>query len=289
MLKIDITTELIKSLDEFVKHKSVPRNEILLTWIGQAGFIMKFHDKILFIDPYLSNYLSKKYQGKLFPHIRLMGIPLSPEKITNVDYVFSTHPHSDHMDPETLSVLSQKNPNCRFIIPAAAKEEAIRRGIQQDQIISAFADKYIQLGTDFKIKPIPAAHESLEVNENEEHFFLGFIFFINNIRIYHSGDCVPYYGLNSRLNRCEINLALLPINGRDEYRLNNGIAGNFLTNEAIEVCRSANIENLLVHHFGMFAYNTVSEQDLDSLKTLNTPDLSIFVPEINKVYRISKN
>ena len=54
-----------------------------------------------------------------------------------------------------------------------------------------------------------------------------------------------------------IDIALLPINGRDEYRSQNGVPGNFTVTEAVQLCRSAGIPELLCHHFGLFDFNTV--------------------------------
>ena len=291
MPKVNISIERITSLEEFVNNKSIPSDEIHLTWIGQAGFMFKFKDKLIMIDPYLSDYLSKKYKGKLFPHIRLMEIPILPEKIVNVDYILSSHAHSDHMDPETLTILSDNNQGCKFIVPAAEIEEAINRGVKRHQITPANNKKSIFLEEKIKIIGIAASHEDLKVNEKGEFHYLGFVFDLGGIKIYHSGDCIPYEGLYEKLKDFNIDLALLPINGRDEYRLSNNIAGNFKITEVLEICQKTGIKNLMVHHFGMFAYNTVSYDELKKLKkesSKSSKALRIIVPEINVVYKIRK-
>ncbi|MCJ7651236.1 MAG: MBL fold metallo-hydrolase [Candidatus Lokiarchaeota archaeon] len=288
MSKIKITTEFIKNLERYIENKSVPSNEVQLIWIGQAGFIFKFKDKLLVIDPYLSDALSKKYKGKLFPHIRLMEIPISPHLITNVDYIFCSHAHSDHMDPETISILSEKNNEVKIIVPAAEMEEAINRGAKIHQIVKANDGEILFLEFGIKITGVAAAHESLKVNENAEHYFLGYVFDFEGIRIYHSGDCTPYEGLIEKLKELEIDLALLPINGRDEYRLENNIAGNFKISEVIDVCKSAKIEHLIAHHFDMFAYNTVTKEELEDLRAASSSQLQIIIPEINIIYKIKK-
>lgn len=288
MPKVNISIERITSLEEFVNNKSIPSDEIHLTWIGQAGFMFKFKDKLIMIDPYLSDYLSKKYKGKLFPHIRLMEIPISPDKIVNVDFNLSSHAHSDHMDPETLKILSDNNQDCKFIVPAAEIEEAIKRGVKRHQITPANNQKTIFLEEKIKIIGIAASHEHLKVNEKGEFHYLGFVFDLGGIKIYHSGDCIPYEGLYEKLKDFNIDLALLPINGRDEYRLSNNIAGNFKIPEVLEICKITGIKNLIVHHFGMFAYNTVSYDELQQLKKESSKALRIIVPEINVVYKIRK-
>ncbi len=288
MSKIKITTEFIKNLEKFIEIKSSPKNEIQLAWIGQAGFIFKYRNKILIIDPYLSDYLSEKYKDKIFPHIRLMKIPILPQVISTVDYILCSHAHSDHMDPETLSILSDNNQDVKIILPAAELEEGLNRGVKSHQIIQADDGKLLNLENTIKIIGIAASHESLKVNEKGEHYFLGYIFEFEGIRVYHSGDCIPYDGLTSKLKELEIDLALLPINGRDEYRLKNNIAGNFSVLEVMEICKTAKIENLIVHHFGMFAYNTVTRGELEELRAASSTQLQIIIPEINVIYKIKK-
>ena len=288
MSKVNISFERITSLEEFIENKSIPSDELHLAWIGQAGFMFKFKDKLMIIDPYLSDYLSKKYKGKLFPHIRLMEIPISPEKIVNIDYIISSHAHSDHMDPETLTILSDNNQDCNVIVPVAEIEEAINRGVKRHQIIPANDQKTIFLEEKIKITGIASSHEDLKINEKGEFHYLGFVFDLGGFKIYHSGDCVPYEGLYEMLKDFNIDLALLPINGRDEYRLSNNIAGNFKIPEVLEMCRIIGIKNLIVHHFGMFAYNTVSQDGLRQLKKESSRSLRIIVPEVNVIYKIRK-
>jgi len=288
MKKINITLERYHDLKEFIRTKGTSQNEIQITWIGQAGFIFKFRNKLLIIDPYLSDYLSKKYEGKLFPHIRLMKIPINPEEITNVDYILCSHAHSDHMDPETISILSDSNPDVKIIIPAAEYEESIRRGAKFTQILPLNDGCLLKLDDNIEITGIAAAHENLKINKKGKHHYLGYILDFSGVRIYHSGDCVPYEGLVQKLTDLKIDIALLPINGRDEYRLKNNIAGNFHFSEVLEICTSAKIKNLIVHHFGMFAYNTVSEDVLENLRNLNSSEFQLIIPDINVIYKIKK-
>jgi L-ascorbate metabolism protein UlaG (beta-lactamase superfamily) len=288
MPNINITTEFIENLELFIESNALSSHEVQLAWIGQAGFIFKFKDKLLLIDPYLSDYLSRKYKGKLFPHIRLMELPIEPQKITKVNYILCSHAHSDHMDPDTISILSEKNPDVKIIVPAAEIEEVIKRGAKKLQVIGLNDGNTLLLEKGIKVMGIAAAHENLKVNENGEHHFLGYVFDFEGVRIYHSGDCTPYLGLINKLKDLEIDLALLPINGRDEYRLNNNIAGNFLISEVLEICKSAKIEALIVHHFGMFAYNTVTETELENLRAADFSQLQIFVPKIKTIYKVKK-
>ena len=270
---------------EFIRNKSENPNNVQLMWLGQAGFLIKFNKKLLIIDSYLSDFLAKKYQNHLFPHIRLMEPPILPHQIYDLDYFLSTHAHSDHMDPETIGPIAANNPECNFIVPSAVVEEAITRGMIKDKIIAINAHQRVQLDDSIAISAVPAAHETLKRNDIGEHYFLGYIFHFNDFNIYHSGDCVPYKTLEQYLNKYDLHMALLPINGRDEYRSTHNIAGNFHVEEALKLCLRLKIRTLMVHHFGMFAYNTVSDEVLSKLRYSSSEPIEIIVPQINTIYQ----
>ena len=48
----------------------------------------------------------------------------------------------------------------------------------------------------------------------------------NDVTVYHAGDTVVYDGLIETLSAWDIDVALLPINGRDYFRTQRGIIGN---------------------------------------------------------------
>ncbi|MDY0093553.1 MAG: MBL fold metallo-hydrolase, partial [Candidatus Vecturithrix sp.] len=110
------------------------------------------------------------------------------------------------------------------------------------------------------LEAIPSAHEELQVNNRGEHAFLGYILKIGTITLYHSGDCTPYPGLEDTLATHAVDLALLPVNGRDEYRKSRKIPGNFTLDEVVNLGKYANIPFLLGHHFGMFDFNTINRE-----------------------------
>lgn len=287
-IKILKTTENIFSVSE-IQEESLGNSSISIWWMGQAGFYLKFKNYSILIDPYLSDFLAQKYKGREFPHIRMMPPPVDPEQIMQLDFVFCTHGHSDHMDPGTLPVLSKNNTSCKFIVPKTEKTAAIERGVDENKIIAVNAGESFRLCNDILINIIPSAHEILKVNEYSEHFYLGYIITFNNIRIYHSGDCIPYSGLSDKLKNFNIDIALLPVNGRDKYRNEKGIPGNFTYEEATSLCVECKIPNLIVHHFGMFSFNTGEASVLENKrKLIGYDDLNVIVPDQHKRYKLVK-
>ena len=251
-------------------------------WLGQAGFALVHGGQRILIDPYLSDSLAEKYVGKEFPHVRMMPSPVDPRGLHGIDYVLCTHAHSDHMDPGTLPVLADASPACRFVVPRAEQEQALKRGVPPDRMIPVHADDCIELGGGTRLAALPSAHEQLRRDANGNDFCLGYVLCDGNRGVYHSGDTLEYPGLADRLSTLRIDVALLPVNGRDEFRTSRGVLGNVNFEEAVDLCRRAGMAAMIPHHFGMFAENTIDERELEEKIAALDGDPVCVKPEVGQ-------
>ena len=281
---------MVKITERDVKESSTqaPNGDVEFLWLGQAGFLFAFENCRFMIDPYLSDFLAKKYAGAEFDHVRMMPAPIRAEEVTNLDGVLCTHRHSDHVDPETLGTLGANNPQCTVIAPAAERDHICDIVAAADSVIGINDGESIGFVGQIVVEAVASAHEQIEINERGEHRFLGFIIRMGDIVIYHSGDCVPYEGLFEKLTGKQIDVAFLPVNGRDDYRRDRNIAGNFTFEESLELCNQLDIPLMVCHHFGMFDFNTIEPQVLrEKIERAGVTD-RVTVPEIDRRYVISK-
>lgn len=243
---------------------------VSLWWLGQAGFCLRHRDLRIAIDPYLSDSLARKYAGQRFPHLRMMPAPVPPSRLTMLDWVCCTHGHTDHMDPDTLGAIAACNLNCRFVVPLSERAKAIERGVPTDRLIGLRAGEEISLGPDARLAAVPAAHEERRQDADGNDLYLGYVYKLGGQVVFHPGDCVPFEGQDAWLVPHAIDLALMPINGRDALRAANGVPGNFHLTEAIGMCCGLGAGHMLGHHYGMFDFNTVdpeqSEREIARLR-----------------------
>ena len=242
-------------VEDVFRAKQNP-NPLHLWWLGQSGFLIQWRGHHLLFDPYLSDSLTKKYAETNKPHVRMTERVVAPERLDFLHIVTSSHNHTDHFDGETLIPLTKVNPNLTVIVARANVSFAAERlQVLPERLTPIRAD-----GDAIKIDPftfyaIPSAHETLEQDENGDHRFVGLIVQVGKWTIYHSGDCVPYTGLVERLKNWKIDIALLPINGRDPRR---GVPGNFTTEEAAQLGKEIHAGMIIPCHYEMFEFNSIS-------------------------------
>lgn len=232
-----------------------------LFWLGQAGFWFETGAHRILIDPYLSDSLAQKYKGKKHPHTRSMPAPISVMDLPRPDIVLITHAHTDHMDPDTLAPLHARFADLRFVVPAAVETIARDRIGPTAPLILAQAGQVLDILDDLSLHVFAAAHEGFNLDAQGRHPFLGYGIATPNLRVYHSGDCIPYDGLSGAIADFNPDILLLPVNGRDELRLADGVPGNFTLDEAIALSRP--YPALVPHHFGMFDFNTIDPAEID--------------------------
>jgi L-ascorbate metabolism protein UlaG (beta-lactamase superfamily) len=262
-------------------------DEVVLYWLGQAGFVIEFGGFRMLIDPYLSDSLAEKYKGTKFPHTRMMAAPILPDELDRLDLVLCTHRHTDHMDPGTLQPLGRQCPDLKFVVPAAVIDEAITRcGVGIERLIPVNAGERIEVLPGCFVSPIPSAHESLDRDAEGRYPWLGYIIDANGLRLYHSGDCVPYPGLAAAVAKLKPHVALLPVNGRDTERSGNGVPGNFTLDEAIALAKEGGAQAMIAHHCGLFDFNTVPASEIDKRISKATNGLILFRAQTGHAWRL---
>ncbi|MDR3576869.1 MAG: MBL fold metallo-hydrolase [Anaerolineaceae bacterium] len=229
-----------------------------LWWLGQSGILLQWQGQHLLVDPYLSDSLTKKYADSDKPHVRLVERVIQPERLGFVLGVTSSHNHTDHLDAETILPILAANPALEVVVPEANLAFAgARLQLPAERLTKIDADgRPVRLGP-FSISAIPAAHEMLETDESGHHKFLSYIFEAGGRRIFHSGDACLYAGLENSLRAWKIDVAILPINGRDPKR---GVPGNFTGEEAAWLGKEIGAGLVIPCHYEMFEFNSVSPQ-----------------------------
>ena len=219
-------------------------------WLGQSGFLVRWHGKYVAFDPYLSDSLTRKYATTGKPHVRMTGRVVDPERLDFVDVATSSHNHTDHLDAETLNAM---RPKALIIAEANRQFVAERLGCDAAWPTGLFDGGSTEVAG-IRFHGIASAHEQLDPG------FLGYVADFGGFRIYHPGDTVLYDGIIVKLRRFQIDLALLPINGTLPERR---VAGNLWGREAAWLAQEIDARLTVPCHYDLFEFNTVTTEEFE--------------------------
>jgi L-ascorbate metabolism protein UlaG (beta-lactamase superfamily) len=243
-----------------IRSTTTDANSFACWWLGQSGFLIKWQGKHLLLDPYLSDSLTKKYAATEKPHVRMTELVVDPAKLDFIDIVTSSHNHTDHLDAETLMPLMQSNTRLKMLIPEANRTFVAERiKCETSWLIGINAGQSLDI-QGFKFTAIPAAHEKIDKDAQGQCHYLGYVVQFGGFTIYHSGDTVLFPEMVPLLRPFEVDVAFLPINGRDPKR---GVAGNLDYSEAVELGKAIGAQYVIPCHYDMFEFNTADVRDFE--------------------------
>ena len=226
-----------------------------LWWLGQSGFLLQWQGVHVLLDPYLSDSLTRKYSQSDKPHVRMTELVIDPAELSFVDIATSSHNHTDHLDAETLGPILARNPSLKLVIPEANRDfVADRLKIDPAVPIGLDDESSIEL-LGIQFFGVASAHESVERDERGHVKDLGYAFRFGNWSLYHSGDTLRYDGMAEKLRAFPVDVALLPINGRD---LERRVPGNLFGPEAAQLAKDIGAKLAIPCHFDMFEFNTAT-------------------------------
>ena len=168
-----------------IEGVEVSRGGVAIFWLGQNSYIFKTsRETLIGLDLYLSRKLVP-LETYIYPEP-----PIKPEEVP-VDYVFCTHDHEDHTDPNTLPPISKHSPQTRFLGPEESYAHILKMGIPKDR-----AERLEENATcwfdDFAVTPyysVPPDDDSLPPKDRTTHY--GYIFNFEGLKVYNMGDSSP--------------------------------------------------------------------------------------------------
>jgi L-ascorbate 6-phosphate lactonase len=217
------------NLVDSITREKVKSGSVGVWWLGQAGYAYKFGDKVVYLDPYLSD---------LVKLTRLVPPPMPPIEINNADIVLVTHDHDDHADNGTLPFIALASTQAVFVGPKSSTKKMLEWGIPEDRVLN------IVRGKERTIRGIRV----IATNAVHTQDSVGYVIQGNGVSLYHTGDTLFFLSLKDIGNTFDLDCAFIPINGK---------WGNFGASEALIVTDMLHPKVVVPMHYGMFKENTV--------------------------------
>ena len=215
-----------------------------VTYLGQVGFALQHCGLTIVIDPYLTDSGDRTPAFERGFWRRNYPAPVKGAELVGVDIVLCSHDHLDHTDPETIIDIAQSSPRAIFAGPRKSIAVIQEAGIDASRLkVLNPGGEAFQFGA-ATIHPIAAAHETYDVDPEGFQACLSYMICWAGWTLFHAGDTVCTPELSAELAKFDkIDVAFLPINGRDEARQKLGIVGNMSEQEAAALA--------VEHHFGL--------------------------------------
>lgn len=157
-----------------------------IRWLGHAAFELSLSNRIILIDPWITNPLS----------------PITLEDIKHVDFILVTHDHGDHLG-ETVEIC--KKTNAVVVGVYELTTYLANQGVKNTLPLNIGG--LVKLTSEIEVYATPAQHSSTHGSP------CGFIIKNPEITIYHAGDTGLFKDMELIGELFNIDLALIPIGG----------------------------------------------------------------------------
>lgn len=219
-------------------------NQICITWIGHASFLIQTREHSILIDPTWANWL------KIIKRLRHPGIEL--HDLPSIDLVLVTHAHFDHLDRKTLRAVADRQP---IVVPHDVGN------LVHDLGFHAVHEMECWQSIDYRglrITMTPAFHWGARILHDQHRGFGGFLIEYNGRTVLHGGDSAYFAGFREIGERTNVEIALLPIGAYDapskrDVHMN--------PEEAVQAFMEMKASKLIPMHYGTFrlSYEPIHE------------------------------
>jgi len=199
--------------------------DIEIEFLGHSGFLLKYQNKTIVIDPYNLS-----------------------EKILQADLILITHSHYDHCSIKDIEKLSK--PGTTIIIPVDAQSKIAKiKNIDMQTIEPGEEIKWNSL----KIEALPAYNVRKKYHPKREGW-MGYLIKMEKVIVYHAGDTdkIPEMSKLTGYGKKENEfVALLPVSGK--YVMG--------AEEATEVASLISPDLCIPMHFGAGVAGTLQDAE----------------------------
>lgn len=162
---------------------NLDRNKNVLVWFGHSSYFMQIDGKRFLVDPvFCGNASPFSFMIKSFKGTDIY----TSDDIPEIDYLFITHDHWDHLDYKTITELK---PKIKKIITGLGTGAHLERWGCNRNIISEndWFDELI-LEDGFKVNTTPARHFSGRSTKSNQSLWASFVLQTPSLQIFIGGD-----------------------------------------------------------------------------------------------------
>jgi len=166
-----------------VDLKAIPRDSNILVWFGHSSYYMQVDGKRILVDPVFSGNASP-IPGTVpsFPGTDVYAA----DDLPDIDYLFISHDHYDHLDHETMTAL--KGRIRKVVCGLGVGSHLERWGYDKAGIIEGDWQDAFELDPGFTVFLEPARHFSGRGFSRDKTLWVSFLLKTPTMKIFIGGD-----------------------------------------------------------------------------------------------------
>ncbi len=256
--------------------------EASLTWCGHSSLLFRLSDKYIFIDPITTDRTSPlSFVGPK----RFAEIPIPPGDFPELDVVFISHDHYDHLDYDLITRIDSKIKN--YVVPLGVDFYLKGWGIAPEKIHSLAWWENVEIdGVVYTLTP--AQHFSGRNPLKMNVALWSGLFFTDGVRsIYYTGDsgyCDVFSQVRERLGEPDLMLA-------DSGQYNTAWADIHMTpSQSVQAAKDAGAKWFIPIHWGAYVLSNHAWDDPPKIARLVADELGVNLatPRIGQTVNIDR-
>ena len=225
--------------------RSTPLPDTLTyTWFGHSSFLLQLGESNVLVDPVLGNRASPvDFAGPA----RFSELPLKAEELPEIDVLFISHDHYDHLDYRTIRSVRDRVKN--FVVPLGVDSILAGWGVEKDIIHALDWWESVELdGVTFTLTP--SQHFTGRNPLKRNRTLWGGVFMENaHHRVYYTGDGGYYAVFGEIRERLGAPVLMIAECGQYDPRW---AKSHMFPEETVQAGLDAGTEWLIPVHWGSF-------------------------------------
>jgi len=180
--KIRVTpADSIPSMKTDLLHLN--KKEDVLVWFGHSSYFMQLDGKRILVDPVLSGHASPfSFTVKAFKGTDRY----TTDDIPEIDYLFISHDHWDHLDYQTIMKLRPKIK--KVICGLGVGEDFEYWGFEKNSIIELDWNEQATLDNGFVVNALPARHFTGRGFKRNQTIWVSYLLQTPSMKVFMGGD-----------------------------------------------------------------------------------------------------
>lgn len=258
-------------------------NTDVLVWFGHSSYFIQIDKKRILVDPVLSGCASPIPIGT---NAFKGSDAYTTEDIPEIDYLFISHDHWDHLDYETIILLKPKIK--KIICGLGLGEHFEYWGFDSSIIIEKDWNEEVILDIGFIVNTVPARHFSGRGLKPNQVLWMSYVLQTPSLKIFIGGDSgYDTHFAEIGANFGPLDLAIIE---QGQYDINWKYI-HLLPNEVLQVATDLKAQKVLpVHHSKFVLGNHSWKEPLEKItENLKHTDFTLLTPMIGEPVYLKDN